>query len=556
MRPVSGARDSSGGHDRGELVIFALLALLSVWVPAWLIGHALAHGETWTGADGLHASDQLQYLAWIRDAGQHVLISNLFELRPTAASFLHPGFLLSGVITDLGVSPTVAYLLWAPVALVAIFLAVRAYVHRHIVTVFERRVALILALFFVPTAAFLISIFGGSALTRLYLLGIEVEMWPGTWLWGYSFTVLAVAAIPAALLLYERDRRTRRVGAVAPTIALLCSWFQPWQGATLIGILVASELLIAVSGRAGRSGWTARGPSIATPDAGARLFPLLPVNLIAAAAPLLYYALLARFDPSWALAGKVNRIAAWPLWTLAASMSPLAIPAAFAYRSPRLTFHDLALRTWPLVALGLYWLTAYTHVGTFPIHYFQGLTIPLAILAVLGAGQWVQAPTRLSRAAAVCVVAALTVPALVWKLNDARRSTSQTAVVFPGAPPNAYFLTAGEAAALRFIAHDPVPGGALATSYLGEVIPEETGRTTWLGLPSWTPDYVSRSSEAEQLFSGRMTSADAIAFVRSTGARYVIADCQHHPDLPRLLGPIVVSARRFGCTTVVQVKSA
>ena len=554
MGPVPGARDSSGGRDRGELVIFALLALLTVWLPAWLIGHALAHGETWTGADGLHASDQLQYLAWIRDAGQHVLISNLFDLRPTAASFLHPGFLLSGVITDLGVSPTVAYLLWAPVALVAIFLAVRAYVHRHIVTIFGRRAALILALFFVPTAAFVTSIFGGSALTRLYLLGIEVEMWPGTWLWGYSFTVLAVAAIPAVLLLYERDRRNRHVGTVAPAVALLCSWFQPWQGATLIGILLGSELLIAVSGRAGRR--TGRGSSVATPDAGARLFPLLPLNLIAAAAPLLYYALLARYDPSWALAGKVNKIAAWPLWALAASMAPLAIPAAFAYRSPRMTFQDLALRTWPLVALGLYWLTAYTHIGTFPIHYFQGLTIPLAVLAVLGAGQWVKAPTRVSRVAAICAVAALTVPALVWKLNDARRSASQTAVVFPGAPPNAYFLTSGETAALRFIARDSVAGGALATSYLGEVIPEETGRATWVGLPSWTPDYVSRSSEAEQLFSGRMTPAEAIAFVRSTGARYLISDCQHHADLPRLLGPIVASARRFGCATVVQVKGA
>ena len=37
-----------------------------------------------TGADGLFSADQLQYLAWIRDASQHGLVSNLFDVVPSA----------------------------------------------------------------------------------------------------------------------------------------------------------------------------------------------------------------------------------------------------------------------------------------------------------------------------------------------------------------------------------------------------------------------------------------------------------------------------------------
>lgn len=558
-QPGSFARTKHREWDPVELAVFALLALLSLWIVGLLVRRAIVTGQIWTGVDGLHAADQFQYLNWIRDAGRHVLISNLYELRPTSASFLHPGFLLSGALTALGMSPWLAYLLWKPVAVVALFLSVRAYVHRTIQTTTGRRAALVLALFFVSTAAFINAVGGLDARASLYLLGLEVELWPGTWLWGYSFTVLAVAAIPAVLLLYERDRNRSRVGVAAPLIGMLCSWFQPWQGATLICTLLATELTIglrlrihrrrAEPGRASLMAWLSLG-------ARSRIVRTVIVNVTAAAAPLLYYALLGRFDPSWALANKANTFGAWPAWTLAVSLLPLGLPALFAYFVSPATFQDVALRAWPPVVLALYWLMAYAHIGTFPIHVFQGLTIPLAILAVIGARAVIRGRARVGSVAAVCVVGALTVPALVWKLNDARRSITENSVVFNGEPPNPYLLTRGESDALKFVTHDRRPGGVLTPLYLGQLIPAETGRRTWVGTQSWTPDYFERVPTVEHLFDGAMKPSAAIAFVRSTGARFLIVDCQHRANLATVLRPILDDVRRFGCATVLHVAAA
>jgi hypothetical protein len=526
-------------RDPAERAILVLFALLSVWPLAFLVKQALTGSLVWTGTDGLHVSDQVQYLNWIRDAGEHILISNHYELGSTQASFLHPGFLLTGLVSDLGVAPWLAYLLWKPVMVVALFLAVRAYMHRTIATRGARIAALILGLFFVPTAAFISSWLLGRP--NVYLLGVEVELWPGTWLWGYAFTVLAVAAIPAALLLFERDRARGRIGAAAPVVGLLCSWFQPWQGATLLGTMIATELAVGAIDRADRAAW------------GRRL-PLLAVNAGAVTAPLAYYAVLSRVDPSWANANNVNTFGGWPLWTLLVSFGPLALPAALAYRLRVREFQDLAVRIWPLVGLGVYWLIAYAHVGTFPIHSFQGLTIPLAILAVVGAGTLVRDWTSGARAAAAAAVALLIVPALVWKLSDARRSLDQNAVVFAGAPPNTYFLKRSESDALRFVDDDPRPGGVLTQFYLGQLVPAETGRHTWVGAVSWTPNILSRIDAVDHLFVGALAPAKATAFVRSTGARFVISSCQDHVDLASLLRTIVETQRRFGCAEVLYIR--
>jgi hypothetical protein len=541
--------------DPAELAIFVIFALLSLWVLGCLVGRSLSNGQVWTGIDSLHASDPLQYLAFIRSAGHSILISNLFDIRPAAASFLHPGFLASGLISDLGVPPWLAYLLWKPVAVVAIFLAVQAYVHRFIDSTGGRRAALLLALFFVPTAAFVASQIGTDPRTNVYLLGTEVELFPGTWLWGYSFTVLAVAAIPAALLCYGRDRSRARVGPAGPAAALLCSWFQPWQGGTLLLILAATELLSSVVERPGkRPGGDAPGASRG-PSAPERV-RLVGSYLVAGVVPLVYYALLARLDPSWKLAGQANRFGAWPVWTLVVTLAPLAVPAALVYVRRPATTEELGLRLWPLAGLAVYWVIGLTNVGTFPIHAFQGLTIPLAILAVLGVRARVSYGRRTTTLATALVLTLFLVPALVWKLNDARHSTATSAVPLPGAPPNTYFLKTGESDALSFLDRDREPGGVLAAAGLGEVVPGRTGRRTWLGLPSWTPDYNARFVQADLLFNGRLSAPRAAALVRSTGARFVFEDCEHHADLAALLQPLVTGTRRFGCATVLRVRSA
>ena len=85
-------------------------------------------------------------------------------------------------------------------------------------------------------------------------------------------------------------------------------------------------------------------------------------------------------------------------------------------------------------------------------------------------------------------------------------------------------------------------------------VPAFTGRRTWVGEFSWTPDFVQRVDEAEELFQGRMAPVEARRLVASVGARYALKDCGARADLSRLLGPLVVSSARFGCATVYALR--
>jgi hypothetical protein len=550
-----GAKEKPG-RDPAELAVFVFLSLLSLWVLGWLLGRSLHSDRVWTGIDSLHASDPALYFGFISSAAHSILISNLFDIRPSNPVFLHPGFLISGLITHLGISSSLAYLLWKPVGVVVFFLGVRAYVHRLLPRMGGRRAALVLALFFVPTAAFLASVMGAGARTSLYLFGIEVDMWPGTWLWGYSFTLIAVAAIPLTLLLYERDRRRGRLGPGAPALALLCSWLQPWQGATLLGIVAVTELIDWIAGQ--RAPFAAPGDSRGhadeqAPPQIAKRLRLMAVTLSAGIAPLIYYAALERLDPSWKLSGTANRFGGWPLWAIALSGAPLAVPAVLAYLKPPSSWQDIALRVWPLAGLAVYWAIALGGVGTFPIHAFQGFTIPLGILAVTGVQGFVSTGNRLQRLATTAVVVLLVVPALIWKMRDAERSTTENIVSPLVGPPEMYFLTHGEANALRYLHRDPQPGAVLADASLGEVIPGRTGRQTWVGIPSFTRAYGQRAATTELLLDGAMPARTAVGFVRSTHARYVLMDCEHHADILKLVSPLVMDVQRFGCARVIHV---
>ncbi len=120
--------------DRFELTLLALLGAMSMWVVAIDVWHAIANHEVWTGTDGFFIVDQLQYLSWIQSASQHVLVANLFVLRSTPSDYFQPAIAISGVLVALGVPPWLSLLLWKPVAVVATFLAIRAYAYRTVAT--------------------------------------------------------------------------------------------------------------------------------------------------------------------------------------------------------------------------------------------------------------------------------------------------------------------------------------------------------------------------------------------------------------------------------------
>ncbi|MGI8903864.1 MAG: hypothetical protein ACR2IP_09470 [Solirubrobacteraceae bacterium] len=530
----------SGRIDGFELIVLVVFAAVSVWVLGLDLWQVVARGRVWTGTDGIYLVDQMQYLAWIQDASRHLLAANLFVLTPTPADYLQPGVALSGGLTALGVAPWLSLLLWKPVAVGGAFYAVRQYAHRCLRSRESRRAALVLGLFF-------------GSFTIIYgSFGVVGDLFAGFLSWGYTFGLVALAAMLLALLRYDRARSANRVAWAPPLLGVLTSSMHPWQGELLILILLGGEL--AVCWRRVR----ARGPRRPAPRSRARV-KLLAVTVIATAVPLAYYGALGLLDGSWHLAREASKHS-FSLWTVVLALAPLALPAALGYRGAPRTFILTVTRVWPIAALGVFLLSG-SVLGATPLHAFEGVTIPLAVLAVQGFEHWRIAGGRRGagqksgrrigvggrRLLGSLAIVAATIPASGYELYSAR------ALVAPSAG-NAGFITADERRALRYLAHDPRPGGVLSRFYLGAVLPALTGRRTFVGDCLWSqPACTARAKSAQRLLRGSLTPAATGVLVLGSGARFVLADCQSSPDLARRLGPFVSSMHRFGCATVYVV---
>ena len=122
----------------------------------------------------------------------------------------------------------------------------------------------------------------------------------------------------------------------------------------------------------------------------------------------------------------------------------------------------------------------------------------------LCARSWASARSRSGRALAAVV--------LLVVVGTAYRVASLADAVHVGRQP--FTLEPGERAALRHLDELAEPGGVLAPVYTGIAVPAYTGRETWIGAGSWTPDQPERARAAEALFGGRLDAAAAEALVR------------------------------------------
>lgn len=514
--------------DGFEWGCLAALAALALGPLAGMLVRVWTRGGVVTGSDGYLVVDQLQYLNWLRQAASHVAAANLYDIAPLRHTFVHPGIVISGLLHRAGLGVAAAYLAWKPVAIVAMFAGALALVRARLARQDDRRLALVVGLFFCsPLAAAIGWPTVGGELTKFRIDFSTGELWSGSYLWGYLFTAISVGLLPLALLAYERGRAgaSRRMLAWAAAGGLLCAWLQPWQGATFAIVVAGAELVLVL-----------RRLRSARAAAGDLLGPLA-----ATALPLVYYLALSRADPAWKLAQVANDLPRWPLWVTIAALAPLAVPAAFAYRLPAPGFGAIALRLWPLAGL----LIFYAPLGTFPFHAFQGMQLPLA---VLGVAAWrAHRGTRpLRTGTCVAIVAIAVVPGTVYRVDQLADA------VRLGRQP--HFLTVGERDALRALAADREPGGVLAPVYSGLFIPAYTGRETWIGAGSWSPDFGERRALTERLFSGAMTPAQARGLVRRSGARFLFSDCHGRADIERQVRDFTDPPRRFGCATVYRVR--
>lgn len=500
--------------DRFDLTLLGAFAVISLWVLALDAWQIVAHGRVWTGTDGVYIVDQMQYLAWITDASKHLLSSNLFVLRPTPADYFQPAVAISGLLSALGLVPWLSLLVWKPVAVGGTFFAVRTYVRRSLPGLWTRRAALVLALFF---AGFTV------AYGDFTVLG---DLFPGFLSWGYTFALLAVAAVVTAILIYDRARVEQRIRWMPAFLGLTASLLHPWHGELLILIVIGAELAM----------WRRYG---------GRGFMMPLITLAGTGLPLLYYAVLGKTDLSWELARNASKHS-FSIWPILLYLLPLILPALLAYRRPMRGFLDAATRAWPIASLVVFFVSG-SAAGATPLHAFEGITIPLAILAVQGIRETSFALVRRRPRLAWVVVALAVVPGSVWQLNTARQLAAPT-------QNNANFIVSDERQALQYLAKVPEPGGVLTRSYLGSVIPSRTGRRTLIGDCLWSePACLGRTHAAQSLFDGTMTPAVARRFVRRSGARFLLADCQAKANLPKLLGSLVIGVKRFGCARVVEL---
>lgn len=506
--------------DWFDLVVLAVFVIVSVWVIALdLIQVSIHGGHFWTGADSLWGVDQFQYQSWVRAASQHGLVSNLYVLRSTPADYFQPAILISGGLTALGVPPWLSLLLWKPIAVAAVFVSLRAYVNRTLPERRARAAALVLALFF------------GSWTIVYGSIGPIGDMFPGFLTWGYPFGLLGLAGMVGSLLAYDRARSSERMSWMPGILGAAASSVHPWNGAMLIAAIVGAELAMVRWRRMTRA-----------------QLRLPAVTLALSALPLIYYVVLGRTDPSWHLAQQASKHS-FPLWSVALELTPLAVPALLAYRKYPRTFLGAATLVWPVAALAEY-IASTTSFGATPLHAVQGITLPLAILAVVGLRDIGFNRLRYSLVIGALLVLMFTVPMTFKEMRLARRMT-----VFRVDDNN--YITTSEHRALDFLANDPHPGGVVTRVYLGELVPGMTGRRTYVGDCLWSqPACHAREGNVLSLFQGPTTPAAArrfVAYLVSQNSRFLLRDCQSKADLDKLIAPLIVSVHRFGCAAVYEV---
>jgi hypothetical protein len=525
---------SCAGQIRSQPLILGVLAIWAVGPLIVLIVHVVGHGGVLTGAYGADAFDQMQYLAWIRDEGAHVLASNLWQIAGTPHDYLQPMYLVSGILWRLGLSIQLALLVWEPVAVLVLFLGFAAYV-RHLLphSCRQQSAALFLALFYqTPVLAVVTWVGHLSALHEGQLVQATFDPYAAISLWGFDHTAITIGLMPVFLIAVERilgapagAGRRRGWVALASVAGLLVSWLHPWQGVMLLGIVGAMFVL--------------RTPR--------RRYLALSWPVAATLAPLLYGVVLSRADPSWrAFQATTIGVGVAPWWALIASFGPLVALAALGMRRPR-DDADWMLHLWLLACVLVYFL-----IPEFPPHALCGVTLPLAVLAIRGWGgakQRVGGAGRRVAAIGIALIAIVTVPAAVYQANESTDYTSNPIAL----SAQLLVLTADQAAALNYLDHAPRPGGVLAPWMLSMSVPGFTGRGVFAGHSQWQPP--ANASIATAFFSSTLkdpTGAVRRAILKRTKATFVIADCGAPRRLPRAIAPIAHPARRFGCVTVYE----
>jgi hypothetical protein len=522
-----------------EWVLLTVFAVASFSLFGLNAVNAAAHHRLFLGAGGATPKDTLQYLAWATDAGHHGLIANLYGFNDGDHVYLHPVWLLTGLLhVDAGVSYVLLLGLWQGVALILLVVVLRRYARLVLGDDGRARVvALTLALFLVsPFFLFVVNLGLHIDGTRwVWLLthsGYAVE-----WISGYFPKALTVTAMMGYLIVLERllavpDRPApagelvSRGGAAAAALGATAAFLHPWQGVELAIVTVA----LAV--------WSG-------PRSRRNLRLLLP--LVAIGVPLLYYLILPKIDAGWALSGRLGKHQTGiPLLGWVTTFAPAALASIPGWRIPASSDRQRLLRLWPPAAL-----ITFVAAPTGKYEAFVGVSVPLALLAVQGWRQIIE--ERRQRGRHLQLLRLLAAAGVVVLVFGAAPATIRLVARYRVLGQRLAQLDPPEAHALEYLA-DRRRGGVLTTADVGLWVPALTDDRTYVGHPIWTPHFSRRTSVARRLFGypGKrpLPPATELALLQRSGARYVLEPCGARAQLWPLLDSLDFRRRAFGCATV------
>lgn len=520
--------------------VFLAFVLLSS--AAYITGaiDSIAHGWTFIGAAGRNPSDDLQYLQWATDGAHNGLIANLYGTATAAHVFFHPIWLLTGALH-----------VWAHVPYVVLIGILQFGTATIVVATTERYVNHVLgrsSLFTVALALF--------ATTPLYLLvrvlnpsststGITAvvirELMPLVQMDGDFSITLTIAGVMWFLMLLGPLFEAEEPMGLLPSLTYGRAWLtgllgaavsllHPWQGITLLAIMVLTVLLR----HSNRTAKAAVLPGILT------------------CLPLIYYKVLPYLDASWHAASTGQRQSLLPLsesqhWLAmtAALCLAYALPGMPAWIKKRPTTSDLMVRLW-IVGVAVAFLVS----PTARLHALDGLSIPIAVLVaesravVWASGESRRAARRAARSvwSGFVLLIGLSGPVAYIQLTHYSLNPMASGAALPAA----------DGRALDALAKLP-RGYVLTTPELGDWVPVITDDPTWVGHPIWTHDFRQRQRIADHLFASdsSLTPGVARSEVSATTARYVVIPC----GSSSWLVPVLVShewrASAFGCATLL-----
>ncbi len=286
------------------------------------------------------------------------------------------------------------------------------------------------------------------------------------------------------------------------------SLLHPWHGELLILTVVVAELMLP------------------RPRNITRQRLMLPaLTLILTGLPLLYYLLLGHARSLVEARPRGRASIRSRSRSIVLAIVPLLIPALVAYRKrgarvPARRDAGLADRRaghLPFSASG---------ASATPLHAFQGITVPLAVLAVTGrhAGE-LAAPSLPPRGLPSPPWPLVTIPATAYELYNAGKFASPTA-------GNANFITRDERSAIDYLATDRDPGGVLTRSYLGAAVPGKTGRRMLVGDCLWSEPHCHRRGPGHRGAVRRPPVAGGRASLRSPDGRALHARRLPHAHQP------------------------